>query len=162
MREVEQGNNILSDPNMDSEGVIQPGLERPSLRDFQTLHFILVDAGALEAWSQVDLEAAPEPKPQCPAYWSLAKPTAQPSWMFKYKGSPIFLRRKHFKNVFPSLAVQWLGLHAFTAKDAGSIPGWGAEILQGAWRGVFPSKSQKQTNKKCFRAGNELIRCLLK
>ena len=34
-----------------------------------------------------------------------------------------------------SLAVQWLGLHAFTAKGAGSIPvpGEGTKILQ-AWR----------------------------
>ena len=27
-----------------------------------------------------------------------------------------------------SLAVQWLGLHAFTAEGAGSIPGWGTKI----------------------------------
>ena len=30
------------------------------------------------------------------------------------------------------LAVQWLGLHAFTAKGAGSIPGWGTKIPQAA------------------------------
>ena len=29
-----------------------------------------------------------------------------------------------------SLVVQWLGLHTFTAKDAGSIPGWGTKIPQ--------------------------------
>ena len=29
-----------------------------------------------------------------------------------------------------SLAVQGLGLHAFTAKDPGSIPGWGTKIPQ--------------------------------
>ena len=27
-----------------------------------------------------------------------------------------------------SLAVQWLGLHASTAGDKGSIPGWGIKI----------------------------------
>ena len=29
-----------------------------------------------------------------------------------------------------SLAVQWLGLHAFTAEGAGSIPDQGTKILQ--------------------------------
>ena len=29
-----------------------------------------------------------------------------------------------------SLVVQWLGLHAFTAKDVGSVPGWEIKILQ--------------------------------
>ena len=29
-----------------------------------------------------------------------------------------------------SLLVQWLGLHAFTAKGMGSIPGRGTKILQ--------------------------------
>ena len=41
-----------------------------------------------------------------------------------------------------SLAVQWLGLHTFTAKGPGSIPGWGIIIPQAMWRG------QKQKNKK--------------
>ena len=31
-----------------------------------------------------------------------------------------------------SLAVQWLGLHAFTAEAVGSIPGWGTNIPQAA------------------------------
>ena len=31
-----------------------------------------------------------------------------------------------------SLAVQWLGLSAFTAEGSGSIPGWGTKILQAA------------------------------
>ena len=34
-----------------------------------------------------------------------------------------------------SLAVQWLGLHAFTAKGLGSIPGRGTKIPQAVWRG---------------------------
>ena len=42
-----------------------------------------------------------------------------------------------------SLAVQWLGLHAFTAK--GTIPGWETKTLQAAW------KSQKE--KKSSSAG---------
>ena len=29
-----------------------------------------------------------------------------------------------------SLAVQWLGFGALTARGAGTIPGWGAKILQ--------------------------------
>ena len=29
-----------------------------------------------------------------------------------------------------SLVVQWLGLHAFTAEDLGSIPGQGTKIPQ--------------------------------
>ena len=32
-----------------------------------------------------------------------------------------------------SLVVQWLGLRIFTAKDRGSIPGWGTKILQVTW-----------------------------
>ena len=34
-----------------------------------------------------------------------------------------------------SLAVQWLGLHAFTTEGLGSIPGWGTKIPQAMWRG---------------------------
>ena len=32
-----------------------------------------------------------------------------------------------------SLAVQWLGLCAFTAKDLGLLPGWGTKIPQAEW-----------------------------
>ena len=32
-----------------------------------------------------------------------------------------------------SLAVQWLGLHAFTAEGLGSITGQGPKIWQAAW-----------------------------
>ena len=35
-----------------------------------------------------------------------------------------------------SLAVQWLGLHAFTAKGVGSVPGQGTKIPQAAWQGL--------------------------
>ena len=41
-----------------------------------------------------------------------------------------------FKNGYGnSLAVQWLGLRAFTAKGTGSIPGWGTKIPHAAWHG---------------------------
>ena len=33
-----------------------------------------------------------------------------------------------------SLAVQWLGLGAFTAEGTGSIPGWGTKKLQAVVR----------------------------
>ena len=33
------------------------------------------------------------------------------------------------------MVVQWLGLHASTARDLGSIPGRGTKIPQAAWRG---------------------------
>ena len=41
-----------------------------------------------------------------------------------------------------SLAVQWLRLHAFTAKGTGSIPGQRTKIPQAAWC------SQKRKRKK--------------
>ena len=37
-----------------------------------------------------------------------------------------------------SLAVQWLGLGAFTAVAQGSIPGQGTKIAQAPWRGLVP------------------------
>ena len=37
-------------------------------------------------------------------------------------------------SVLTSLAVQWLGLHAFTRKGTGSIPGQGNKISQTAGR----------------------------
>ena len=39
----------------------------------------------------------------------------------------MFLKLFHVGN---SLVVQWLGLHAFTAKGEGAIPGRGTKILQ--------------------------------
>ena len=46
-----------------------------------------------------------------------------------------------------SLAVQWLGLGAFTAVDPGSIPGWGTKILQAAWGGQKKKKERKRKKK---------------
>ena len=37
-------------------------------------------------------------------------------------------------SVLTSLAVQWLGLHAFTKSGTGSIPGQGTEIPHTTWR----------------------------
>ena len=49
-----------------------------------------------------------------------------------------------------SLAVQWLGLGAFTAEGPGSIPGWGTKIPQAVWCrqkkkkiGLFKIKTQE-------------------
>ena len=38
-------------------------------------------------------------------------------------------------NKWNSPVVQWLGLHAFTAKGMGLIPGRGAKIPQAKWCG---------------------------
>ena len=43
-----------------------------------------------------------------------------------------------------SLAVQWLGLGAFTAEGPGSIPGWGAKIPQAVQRGQFKKKKNSK------------------
>ena len=42
-----------------------------------------------------------------------------------------------------SLAVQWLGLHAFTAEGPGSIQGWGTKIPQAMQCG---QKKKKREN----------------
>ena len=46
-----------------------------------------------------------------------------------------------------NLAVQWLGLHAFTAKGTGSTPGWGTEIPEAAQC----SKTNKKTHYKTLK-----------
>jgi len=47
------------------------------------------------------------------------------------------------------LAVQWLGLCAFTAEGLGSIPGWGSEIPQAARHGKKTSKENRTDPSKC-------------
>ena len=42
-----------------------------------------------------------------------------------------------------SLAVQWLGLHTFTAMALGLIPGWGTKIPQAAQCGQKNPNFQK-------------------
>ena len=43
-----------------------------------------------------------------------------------------------------SLVVQWLGLHAFTAEDPGSIPGQGTKIPQAASHGQKKNKQDSR------------------
>ena len=64
------------------------------------------------------------------------------------------------------MVVQWLGLHAFTAEDWGSIPGWGTKILQAAWHGqkkretlarsLMPSGEQPQQRNSGL---SQTVRC---
>ena len=49
--------------------------------------------------------------------------------------SLLFTELLKFKKLGTSLAVQWLGLCAFTAEGKGSIPGWGTKIPRASWRG---------------------------
>ena len=53
---------------------------------------------------------------------------------FKQRESQLDLCFKTF-TLGNFLAVQWLGLGAFTARGPGSIPGRGTKILQAAWCG---------------------------
>ena len=50
------------------------------------------------------------------------------------------------KNLGNSLAVQWLGLGAFTAVGLGSIPGWGTKILQ--LRPMWHSRKKKKRERE--------------
>ena len=50
-----------------------------------------------------------------------------------------------------SLVVQWLGLCAFTAEGAGSIPGWGTKIPQA-------TRCAVKKKKKVRLKGRELVR----
>ena len=51
------------------------------------------------------------------------------------------------RNFGNSLVVQWLGLHAFTAKGPGSISGQGTKIPQASRRGQNQKNNTKQKNK---------------
>ena len=48
-----------------------------------------------------------------------------------------------------SLAVQWLGLHAFTVKGLSSIPGWGTKIPQ-----AVQCENKTKQNKKAISAAH--------
>ena len=50
-----------------------------------------------------------------------------------------------------SLALQWLGLCAFTAEGSGSSPGRGTNILQATWCGQ--KKERKKEKKRDFPGG---------
>ena len=58
--------------------------------------------------------------------------------LFPFCSSVFNLNTPIFKFADPesSLAVQWLGLHTFTAKGVGSVPGQGTKIPQAAWQGL--------------------------
>ena len=56
------------------------------------------------------------------------------------------LLKKKKKKKGNSLAVQWLGLHAFTAKGTGSVPGWGTKIPQASRGQKKQNKTKEQTN----------------
>ena len=65
--------------------------------------------------------------------FSTTAPPGKPSAIILKAFTQMFITARNWKqSKFPgnSLVVQWLGLHAFTAKSVGSIPGWGTEILQ--------------------------------
>ena len=50
-----------------------------------------------------------------------------------------------------SLAVQWLGLHVFTAVGPSSISGWAAKILQAAWQKKKKKKKEEEEEEnKCW------------
>ena len=72
----------------------------------------------------------------------------------RVKGLERFKLRKnimcYLNSVGNSLVVQWLGLHAFTAKGAGSIPGRGTKIPQAAQNG------QKKKFKLCILSNSLL------
>ena len=57
------------------------------------------------------------------------------------------------------MAVQWLGLHAFTAECPGSIPGRGTKIPQAAWLGQRGKK--KAMGGLCFKQGGYIIKFML-
>ena len=42
------------------------------------------------------------------------------------------------------LVVQWLRLHASTARDVGSIPGWGTKIPHAMWCSQKVKKKKKK------------------
>jgi len=64
------------------------------------------------------------------------------------------LRVKACKQGSDSLAVQWLGLGAFTAGALGSIPGWGTKIPQAARLGQTNHTSRSPEGQR-FGGENE-------
>ena len=46
------------------------------------------------------------------------------------------------------LAVQWLRLHASTARGTGSTPGWGTKIQHASWYGKKKKKKKALTIKE--------------
>ena len=95
------------------------------------------------------------------SWWSLCLTTptscAPQRINLRYSRSPRFPGPRHERKYFETLgkdfhvskeekhgnflAVQWLGLYAFTAEGPGSIPGWGTKIPQA-------TRPKKRTKKK--------------
>ena len=75
----------------------------------------------MQGQRQVSSPQSPSPLPPIPFF-----PTDDHQLLFQ----PDFMA--YLKNIDKGsfLAVQWLGLQAFTAKGVGSVPGWGTEIPQ--------------------------------
>ena len=64
-----------------------------------------------------------------------------------------------------SLAVQWLGLHAFTAKGMGSIPGQGTKIPQATQYSKNKTKENKNKyahNLPCSKKKTTFLDFILK
>lgn len=119
-RALDLGNDVLGDPNMDSRrNFIQIVTERPFPQRSPNPSLTVVDASPVSPVT-MDLEAAPEPKPQGPDSWSPSKSTAQPSWMFKYKGSPV-CHRKDILRMFSFPGSVWLGLRHYRGRSFDSL-----------------------------------------
>ena len=74
---------------------------------------------------------------QCSQTWFNYHPALLTLFLFQKKKKTFYYKVIHAywatfgeENTGNSLAVQWLGLHAFTAMGLGSIPAWGTEIPQ--------------------------------
>ena len=57
-----------------------------------------------------------------------------------------YIHSEEMRELGNSLVVQWLGLHAFTAKGMGSIPSQGTKIPQATWCGQNFKKTKKERN----------------
>ena len=65
------------------------------------------------------------------------------------------LERERIEN---SLAVQWLGHHAFTAGVLGLIPGWRTKILQPAWLAKKKKKKSQKGHANRITRSQDLVK----
>ena len=70
-------------------------------------------------------------------------------WNLKYDTNELIYKtetHRHRKQTYRvSLALQWLGLRAFTAEGMGSIPGRGTKVPHTSWRDQKKKKENKFT-----------------
>ena len=66
---------------------------------------------------------------------TIISPLFQPHNMGPWEGKFSFCQESKLRDIGTSLAVQWLGVHASTARGMGSIPRRGAKIPQAGWHG---------------------------